>query len=202
MPEIVYLLTNPCMPDLVKIGMTSDLNERLLSLSSHTGVPVPFECFYACEVKDARQVERSVHDAFGDHRINPKREFFRINPERIVSILKLLELKNITPSDEVVADQTERDALEREQARRSNFRFSFVGIHPGAILSFVKDETITAKVVDDRSIEFEGEVTSTSKAARDVLHRLGGTLTAAQGPLYWVYEGETLSERRSRMENE
>ena len=47
MPEIVYLLTNPTMPDQVKIGRTSDLESRLRSLSTHSGVPVPFECFYA-----------------------------------------------------------------------------------------------------------------------------------------------------------
>ena len=76
MPEIVYLLTNPTMPDLVKIGRTNDLETRLRSLSTHSGVPVPFECFYACEVRDSVEVERALHEAFGDHRINPKREFF------------------------------------------------------------------------------------------------------------------------------
>ena len=32
----------------------------------------------------------------------PKREFFRINPERVVSILKLVQLEDITPSDDYV----------------------------------------------------------------------------------------------------
>jgi hypothetical protein len=48
-----------------------------------TGVPLPFELFYACEVKDARLVEGRLHDAFGDHRVSKSREFFRIAPERI-----------------------------------------------------------------------------------------------------------------------
>ncbi|MDB2668780.1 GIY-YIG nuclease family protein [Alphaproteobacteria bacterium] len=43
MSEFVYILTNPTIPDLVKIGRTTNLEERLRSLSSHTGVPVPFE---------------------------------------------------------------------------------------------------------------------------------------------------------------
>ena len=90
MNEVVYLLTNPSIPDLVKIGRTKKLEQRMRSLSSHSSVPAPFECFYACAVADADEVEKRVHDAFADHRVNPKREYFRINPERVMSILKLL----------------------------------------------------------------------------------------------------------------
>ena len=202
MPEIVYLLTNPTMPDLVKIGRTNDLETRLRSLSTHSGVPVPFECFYACEVRDSVEVERALHEAFGDHRVNPKREFFRLNPERVQAVLKIMAIKDETPTIEIVEDQVELEALHREQSRRSNFRFSNVGIPLGAVLNFVKDETITAVVVDDRTIEFEGVKTSTSNAAKILLHRMGGTLSAAQGPLYWMYDGETLAERRIRMESD
>jgi hypothetical protein len=200
MPEIVYLLTNPTMPDLVKIGRTNDLETRLRSLSTHSGVPVPFECFYACEVRDSVEVERALHEAFGDHRINPKREFFRLNPERVQAILKVMAIRDETPTIEIVEDQVELEALQREQSRRSNFRFSNVGIPFGATLNFVKDEALTAVVVDDRTIEFEGVRTSTSNAAKILLHRMGGTLSAAQGPLYWLYDGETLAERRMRLE--
>lgn len=200
MPEIVYLLTNPTMPDLVKIGRTTDLESRLRSLSTHSGVPVPFECFYACEVADSVKVERALHDAFGDHRINPKREFFRLNPDRAVAILELVALKDAAPCTEIAEDQVELDALHREQSRREQFRFSMVDVPVGATLTFSKDETITAKVIDDKRIEFEGTTTSTSAAATKLLHRRGWTLRAAQGPLYWMYDGETLAERRMRME--
>lgn len=202
MPEIVYLLTNPTMPDLVKIGRTTDLEARLRQLSTHSGVPVPFECFYACEVADSVKVEKALHDAFGDHRINSRREFFRLNPDRAVAILQLVTIKDATLAAEVAEDQAELDALHREQTRREQFRFSMVDIAPGSVLTFSKDELITATVVDDKRIDFQGEITSTSAAATKLLHRIGWTLRAAQGPLYWVYEGETLAERRIRLENE
>lgn len=200
MPEIVYLLTNPTMPDLVKIGRTTDLESRLRSLSTHSGVPVPFECYFACEVVNSVKVEKALHDAFGDHRINPKREFFRLNPERAVAILELVAIKDAMPATEIAEDQVELEALHREQSRRDVFRFSMVDIPVGATLTFSKDETITAHVADDKKINFEGQIMSTSAAAVKVLQRLGGTLNQAQGPLYWMYEGETLVERRIRLE--
>ena len=45
---IVYVLTNPAMPGIVKIGKTSrgSIDARLNELYS-TGVPVPFECAFA-----------------------------------------------------------------------------------------------------------------------------------------------------------
>ena len=50
MTGLIYILTNPAIPDLVKIGRTQNLEERVRSLSSHSGVPIPFEVYYSCEV--------------------------------------------------------------------------------------------------------------------------------------------------------
>ena len=46
MTNIVYVLTNPAMPGIVKIGMTDDLQRRLSQLYN-TSVPVQFECVSA-----------------------------------------------------------------------------------------------------------------------------------------------------------
>ena len=45
---IVYVLTNPSMPGMVKIGMTerSEMDARLKELYT-TGVPLPFDCKFA-----------------------------------------------------------------------------------------------------------------------------------------------------------
>lgn len=203
MKEIIYILTNPVIPDLVKIGRTTNLEERVRSLSSHSGIPVPFEVYYACVVSNSVKTEKHLHDGFGDHRVNPKREFFRINPERVLSILKLVEIENVTPVSDYVEDQEEQQSLNKERGRRSNFTFSSVNIPVGSVLHFVRDESIVAKVLDDKNVEFEGEVTSLSQSSVTILSRdFGWNSPKVQGPRYWVYENETLSERRTRMESE
>ena len=58
---IVYALVNEAMPGLVKIGMTSNLEVDLRKNQLYrgcSGVPLPFECVYACEVKDFKRVEK------------------------------------------------------------------------------------------------------------------------------------------------
>ena len=183
MAEVVYILTNPVIPDLVKIGRTTNLEERVRALSSHTGVPVPFEVYYACTVDDSRKVEKHLHDGFGDHRINSKREFFRINPERVLSILKLVEQQNITPSSDYVEDTEEQISLNKERGRRSNFTFSSVGITPGSILHFVRDEAVTVTVVDDRNVMFEGEITSLTQSSLTLLNRDHGWVLPYSQPM-------------------
>lgn len=77
MPERIYVLVNQAMPGLIKIGRTSgdDVEARMRQLDT-TGIPLPFECFYAAEVADAARVERAIHEAFEDHRVRRNREFF------------------------------------------------------------------------------------------------------------------------------
>ena len=73
------------MPGLVKIGMTTqeDIERRMRELYT-TGVPVPFECQFACKVKkgDCAKIEKALHTAFAPQRINANREFFRIQVEQ------------------------------------------------------------------------------------------------------------------------
>lgn len=197
MNEIIYILTNEAMPGYVKVGRTStSLEQRIRELNSSTSVPLPFTAFYACTVKDAPFVEHQLHDAFDDNRVNPRREFFHIAPERVVAALKLAQIENITPKKDYVETKEDQDALNKARARRSRFNFGMVNIPVGTELIFFRDENIKAKVVDNRSIEFNGKITSLSISAQQIL----GYDYGVAGTDYWMYDGETLDERRRRFE--
>jgi len=199
MSEIIYVLTNEAMAGYVKIGKTlTSLEQRIRELSASTSIPLPFTCFYACTVKDAAFVEHQLHDAFDDNRINPRREFFQIAPERIVSALKLAEIDNITPRKDIVENIEDQKALVEARRIRSRFNFNIVKIPAGSELYFCRDENIKAKVVDNHFIEYDGKQTSLSKSAQQIL----GYDYGVAGTDYWMYEGETLDERRIRFESE
>jgi hypothetical protein len=191
------------MPGLVKLGMTGadSIEERMRSLDN-TSLPLPFECFYAAEVEDATRVERAIHEAFGDSRIRPSREFFRISPDKPKAIIQLLELRNVTPGHDVLTEPGDQHALDEERRRRSNFRFSLVGLNSGAQLDSVFDENIHCTVKDDRRVIFRDEEKSLSAAALIVAHEKGYLWPTIAGPEYWKYNGKTLSEMREESDAE
>ena len=84
----VYILMNEAMPGYTKVGKTTSTVEQRMKELDTSGVPLPFECFYAAKVADIDHVEKSLHDAFADHRVRQRREFFRIAPERVKSALQ------------------------------------------------------------------------------------------------------------------
>ena len=102
MPNIVYVLTNPVMPGIVKIGMTDrpDVRHRMADLYT-TGVPLPFDCVVARELENitAAEVESALHTAFGPNRVNPSREFFEVEPEQVEAVLRLMQGRDVTPED-------------------------------------------------------------------------------------------------------
>jgi hypothetical protein len=202
---IVYVLTNPAMPDLIKIGITTSATEltvRLKTLFS-TSVPFPFTCYAAYEVANYKKVEKALHEAFGVHRVNVNREFFKMEPHRVKILLDSFGKKDVTPSTILVETPTDVTATEKYvdgSERKSNFTFSAVNIPVGTVLQFADDDTITCTVVDDRKVQYNGVVTSLSNAAQQVLRLKGKEWPSVRGPQMWIFEEETLSERRERLE--
>ena len=207
MTGIVYCLENPAMPDLVKIGTTQDLEQRLKSLDT-TSVPVPFECVMAVEVDDARKVEQLLHEVFDAQRVRQNREFFRVGAAHVRAAMQLTSGRDVTPTSDVVEDEESQVALDKARKRREAFNFDMVGITTGAELQFhysdiTNDgEPFTAVVVSRNRILFEGEETSLTGAARSILDRNGRGGWRPTGPLYWYSGSESLDERRRRMEEE
>ena len=202
MPDVVYVLTNEAMPGLVKIGVTTDsVESRIAQISVATGVPLPFECYFAAEVPNAPHTESVLHELFSDGLVNPWRDFFRVDPEKVVLAIGLGEFTEVTPGISEI-EPIEMQALERVRARRPRLRLDAIGIMPGDALKLSRDESITATVVEDGKVEFRGAVMSISAAALSALHSLGYRTPEASGSEYWMFEDELLDERRRRIESQ
>ncbi len=196
--QIVYVLTNPAMPGLVKIGKTTqrEVEERMKQLYG-TGVPVPFDCAFACQVKDATEVEKALHFAFGNGRINPNREFFRIEPERVIAVLKLLKVDDITiqfekqlEADIEVVDKQSSANLKEIQVR-PKMNFYELGVPQGSVL-VSKDGQLQVTVVEEKKVNLNGITCSLTMATRKLLG-LPDDRPIQPSP-YWTFNGKTIKE--------
>jgi len=191
--NIVYVLTNSAMPGLVKIGYTTqdDANSRIGQLYT-TGVPVPFELHYACKVQNAEEVEKALHIAFSPQRINPRREFFKIEPEQAIAILKLLHTEDATEEIDqqpTNLDQESVNAAEQLKSKRPRMSFSEMGIPVGSVLHSVHGDSV-ATVSSSRKIKFNGTEVSLMAATQQVL----GIDYSIQPSPHWTYQGKLLKD--------
>jgi len=194
MDGTVYVLTNPAMPDLVKIGKTTrDVSLRLSDLYT-TGVPLPFECEYAAKVKDVDQTEKAFHLGFKKDRVNIKREFFKIDPEQAIAFLKLLEIEDMTPSVRKEADSVDIEAkasVEKfKKDRLPVVNYFEMGLEIGDVFTYELDQNITCTVKNQRKVEYQGKDYYLS----GLTQKLMKTDSRIRGSKYWYHKGRNLVE--------
>lgn len=86
----VYIAVNPAWPDMLKIGMTDDLEKRLSGLN--TGVPYRDTTYaYTVEVKDMQKAEKLAHRLAEDVCSFRFNEWFRMPVDKAIKILDSLE---------------------------------------------------------------------------------------------------------------
>ena len=85
----VYILSNPSMKDIYKIGYTNGSPiGRAIELSRPTGVPTLFDLVCYGEMLNPKDFEKHLHSKYDNNRSNKFREFFNF------SINEIMELKN------------------------------------------------------------------------------------------------------------
>ena len=209
---VIYILTNPSFPDYIKIGYATNIEKRLKQLNRSETIPFAFRVYAIYEV-ESELTDKELHKLID--RLNPDlrtietfdgkervKEFFAMSPEDGYALLESIakisgtseRLKKMKPEGHEVKDEEIAEEI-RNEARRGPLRFSDVGIPFGAEIEYIEDESIKVKVIDDRHIEYQGETTSLSALAQ----RLKNFNHPVQGPLWFSYKGEKLSDLRNRL---
>jgi len=84
----VYVLSNPKIPSLVKIGFTTrSVENRVSELNSSSGVPMPFviESFFTST--EPHTDEKKIHERLEGYRDSKDREFFNVTPEKALFLI-------------------------------------------------------------------------------------------------------------------
>jgi len=193
----VYILKNEAMPGIYKIGVTGreELDDRIDELYiGKTNIPLPFECVFACRVKNYRDVEKIIHNAFMDSRVNPNREFFTVEPDRVIPLLKHLQIDDVTVDINKKIDQQiddiDLEAIKNIVRKRPNFNFLEMGIPIGSKITLNDfDNPVEVEVIGERKVRYNGADYWLSTLTCELLN-----ISHVQPMRYWRYKGRLLSE--------
>jgi TPR repeat protein len=109
----VYILLNPSMPGLLKIGMTTrDTEERVLELSSSTGVPTPFILAYKRHFANCKLAEEKMHLLLDEYRVSSSREFFKLEPHEAINMLMSIPDEETASALQLVTETQPSDLKE------------------------------------------------------------------------------------------
>ncbi|BDP44654.1 hypothetical protein DAETH_46230 (plasmid) [Deinococcus aetherius] len=110
----MYVLLNPSMPGLVKVGLTMrDAAERARELAGATGVPTDFLIAYEANFEDVHGAEQHMHASLAPFRVNQGREFFRVPPTFAIDTLLELRLQGLYGATSFHTDPVKRAADEQ-----------------------------------------------------------------------------------------
>jgi len=89
--DMIYVLSNPSYPGLLKIGYTrKEIGIRIKDLSAATGVPTPFKLEYIFRCTGGLELESEIHKYLKEYRPNNYREFFEINLGQAIEAVKFI----------------------------------------------------------------------------------------------------------------
>ena len=93
----VYILKNPAMPGLIKIGYTTRTAEdRARELyDGALGVPKPFVVAHINDCEEPQKLEAIIHEKLTKYRINKNREFFEYPADDANQLVKDLQKRNL-----------------------------------------------------------------------------------------------------------
>lgn len=106
----LYVISSPSLPGLIKLGATRRLNPtiRVKELSS-SSLPEPYKAHCFVFSDDCFELESQIHKYFDKERVNPDREFFRIEPKEAINVLKEIFNVDVHFVDEDCEDNEENE---------------------------------------------------------------------------------------------
>ena len=187
----IYIMTNPCLKDMVKIGFATDVETRRRQLST-TALPYEYE-IYATYETSGKLEDKKLHKMIGqlnpELRVSKNREFFLMSPDEAYNLLEAIAV--ISGSKDKLKKEKATDDIEDDsdlKVRKPPINFSKCGIPIGAELVYIDDPSIKVIVVDDHKVQYGDELTSLSAIARGLKGH------PASGPRFFMYNGKTVKE--------
>ena len=183
----IYIMTNPALKDMVKIGYATDVETRRQQLST-TGLPYDYEIYATYETSgnlEDKKLHKLIDNLNPDLRVNKAREFYVLTPEDAYELLEAIATICVTK----YKLKTKKTPEEKKQhVRKPPVNFAKCGIPEGAKLVFTEDPSVVAIVVNERKVQYKDEITSLSAISDSIK----GYSTS--GPSFFTYNGKLVAD--------
>jgi hypothetical protein len=195
MKGIIYIMTT-AVSGLIKIGQTGTDNyqERMRNLEANGYYNVSgLKRFFAIELEDYNDKENLLKEIFNKHQVGNS-ELFALDYDLVRQLLLSFEGKVIYPKD--VDKEKEFDEVSKARTQGARFSFYKKGIKKGEEIVFIADKEITAKVIDEREVEYGGQTWKLAPLTYKIYEQKGelNNSGAYQGAAYWQYKGKRLRD--------
>ena len=177
----IYIMTNPCLKDMVKIGYATNVEDRRKQLST-TALPYDYEIFATYETSgklEDKKLHKLIDNLNPDLRVSKNREFFVMSAEDAYELLEAIA--------------TISGSQDSKKTQKPPVNFAKCNIPVGAELVYVDDPTVRVTVATERKVQYNNELTSLSAIVQNIKG-----IQAAAGPNYFTYNGEIVSEIAAR----
>ncbi|MGO3702228.1 MAG: GIY-YIG nuclease family protein [Candidatus Saccharimonadales bacterium] len=192
---IIYVMTT-AVSGLVKIGKTGTKNygERMRFLEANGYYNVAgLKRFFAIELEEYDDKESLLHEIFSKHQVGNS-ELFALDQEVVQQLLLSFEGSIVYP--ERINKEKAFDTVATSRKQSALFSFYRKGLRNGDTVHFIPDQSITAVIVGEREVDYEGQVWKLSPLTYK-LFEIQGKLNSSgayQGANYWQFDNKKLKD--------
>ena len=190
----IYIMTNPALHDMVKIGYAADVEIRRQQLST-TALPYEYEVYATYETSgnlEDKKLHKMIDNLNPDLRVSKNREFFVMSPEDAYELLEAIAVISGS-QDKLKRVKAAKSSKASQTIRRPAIDFYKCGLKDGDQLVCTEDPTIVVTVKGEHKVLFGDEITSLTA----IMRKIKGYKNIA-GPSYFTYKGEPLTDIATR----
>lgn len=191
----IYIMTNPALHNMVKIGYATDVEQRRKQLST-TALPYEYEVYATYETSgnlEDKKLHKLIDNLNPDLRVSKNREFFVMTPEDAFELLEAIAKISDTEDKLVnIAKKNKSNNKTVQITKKPQIDFFKCGLKVGDTLVYVSNPSITATVESEHKVIFNNDITSLSAIAKSIKGY------SVQGPAFFTFNGELLTDIAER----
>ena len=189
----IYIMTNPALKDMVKIGYATDVEARRQQLST-TALPYEYEVYATYETPgnlEDKKLHKMIDKLNPDLRVSKNREFFVMSPEDAYELLETIAI--ISGSQDKLKKMKEVKKPSTQMIRKPTINFYKCGLKDGDKLVCTEDSKLVVVIKGEHKVLYKNELTSLAAIMKKVKGYSNNF-----GASFFTYKGELLTDIAER----